>query len=268
MNTPLRKLLSILVLIAMTGFSRGASAQIEIGTMMEETISLSGSPQTSLKLTNGAYRNGKFIYASRHYIVIEPTTTVRPDIKKLYGGLAVEWTKIDTMKIRDNDVEIHPEGTTGEAILRALGSIPGASGSSKEATPQFRESQREYLKKNPQPVTDAVVTPIPVAEVIPKPDSPMPIVVETRPDGVPANFTGRPEPQVDFVPATSANAPAPAPVEAASAPAPGPRVLTIPQSEVAPVQEQGFSFTTMSTGQQIGVFVGVIAALVLVIRVL
>ena len=34
------------------------------------------------------------------------------------------------------------------------------------------------------------------------------------------------------------------------------------------VQPQGFSFTSMSTGQQIGIFVGVIAALILVIKIL
>jgi len=167
-------------------------AQIEIGVQTEEIVRLGDQPDASVKLTNGQYRSGKFIYASRYYVVIEPKQAVRPDAMKMYGGIAVEWAKIDTFRINSLDVEIQPDGTTGEAILSALGGITGATGSTKEPTTLFKERKREERNKKPKtddppeatkPATEPMATPIPeptVTESV-KP-TPMPTPIPTKPN--------------------------------------------------------------------------------------
>ncbi|AMV18057.1 hypothetical protein [Planctomyces sp. SH-PL14] len=257
-------------------------AQIEIGVAQESKVTLPSQADTNLKLKNGAYRSGRFIYASRHYVVIEPKTNIRPDIKKAYGGQPVEWTKIDTLRIQSLAVEIRPEGTTGDDIFRALCSIPGADVSLIEATEVYRDAEADYVKKNPKKEEPVAATPVPqpgTAPAIGKPaDAGTP--VPGRPDGIPAgaivSVDAAPTPIPTATPAATTSGPtessaAGSPSTAvAQAPAPaGPRVLTIPQADVAaPAQSEGFSFSSMSTGQQIGVFVGVIAALILVIKIL
>ena len=255
-------------------------AQIEIGVAQESKVTLPSQADTNLKLRNGAYRSGRFIYASRHYVVIEPKTNIRPDIKKTYGGQPVEWSKIDTLRIQSLAVEIRPEGTTGDDIFRALSSIPGADVSLIEATEAYRDAEVEYVKKNPKKEEPVAATPVPgTGPAMEKPaDAGTPI--PGRPDGVPTGPIASVAPAATPIPTVTPSATPSGPAESnaaespaatvAQAPAPaGPRVLTIPQADVtAPAESQSFSFSSMSTGQQIGLFVGIIAALILVIKIL
>ncbi len=166
-------------------------------------------------------------------------------------------------------------------IFRALCSIPGADVSLIEATEVYRDAEAEYVKKNPKKEEPVAATPVPQAGTRARHrkagrcrnagsrtsgrNSPGAIVsVDAAPTPIP---TVTPSATPSGPTESSGVASAPAAVTPAPAPA-GPRVLTIPQTEVAPVQSQGFSFTSMSTGQQIGIFVGVIAALILVIKIL
>lgn len=253
-------------------------AQIEIGVAQESKVTLPSQGDMNLKLRNGAYRSGRFVYASRHYVVIDPKTNVRPDIKKAYGGQPVEWSKIDTLRIQSLAIEIRPEGTTGDEIFRALCSIPGADVSTVEATEAYRDAEAAYLKKNPKKEEPLAATPVPgTAPGMEKPAD------GGRPDGVPrgpnvtVEVAATPIPAAaipDAIPSAApveSSAAAEAPAAVAQSPAPaasGPRVLTIPQTEVAPAEAQSFSFSSMSTGQQIGLFVGIIAALILVVKIL
>lgn len=146
MNT-LRLSTALLILGLTVAVPSIARAQIEIGVQSEPTVSLSEQPDASVKLKNGQYRSGKFIYASRYYVVVEPKQAVRPDAMKMYGGLAIKWDQIDTFRITSLDVEIDPSGTTGEAIFAALSGLPGASGGTKEPTTVFKEARKEERKK-------------------------------------------------------------------------------------------------------------------------
>lgn len=171
---------------------RTACAQIEIGVQVEDIVRLGEQPETSVKLANGQYRSGKFIYASKFYVVIEPKQAVRPDAMKMYGGMPVEWAKIDTFRINSLDVEIHPDGTTGDAILSALGGLSGANGSTKEPTTLFKEKKREERKK-PVKTDEPSEVGKPAPEPTPEPTPiPTPIVQESvkpAPTPVPSNTT-------------------------------------------------------------------------------
>lgn len=207
-----------------------ARAQIEIGVQSEHTVTLREQPDTSVKLNNGQYRSGKFIYASRYYVVIEPKQAVRPDVMKMYGGLAIKWDQIDTFRITSLDVEITPSGTTGEAIVGALGGLPGAQGSTKEPTTLFKEARKEERKKPRAPKEDE------------------PKVVEATPAETvrPGNNAGKPEmtPEETPVPGTT-------PVPAATPSVPVAVTPPMPTETPIPVVAAEAVFTCSSCGKDV-----------------
>ncbi len=227
MNTSRLKF-GLLISAALISLPSIASAQIEIGVQSEQTVTLRDQPDASVKLNNGQYRSGKFIYASRYYVVIEPKQAVRPDVMKMYGGLAIKWEQIDTFRITSLDVEITPSGTTGDAIVAALGGLPGAQGTTKEPTTLYKEARKEERKK-PQP---------------PKDDEPK--VVETKPSETVRPDGGKPEvaPEVTPVPGTT-------PIPSATPPAPDAVTTPMPAETPIPVATAEAVFTCSSCNKDV-----------------
>jgi hypothetical protein len=148
----------VLALILSLCFANVGYSQLNFTNVPDETVlRLSGQPVASVKLTNGAYRNGKFIYASKYYVVIDTDKALSKENEMIYGGLPVEWSKIDTFRINELDVVIDVESVSGDEIITALSSLSGAMGSPQKPTALYRTAYKNDRKK-PQ-AGDAEVNP-------------------------------------------------------------------------------------------------------------